>query len=459
MKKLAILESMPNPTVNQILEAIAETSSRNEKLELLKKYEDNADLQRTCYLALNPMIKFWIKKIPESLNTDPTETLQYSLYSLSQALDILEDEFVTRLVTGNAAIERLRNLLTYLSFDDQEVIKKIINRDLRCGISDKTVNKIWKKLIPVFEPMACARATSKNLAKMEYPAFVQKKEDGARLVAIVTPDGVTYHSRNGKEVSLFGVFDAPLIEAAKAEDKSFVLDGELLAKKNTKIANRQTGNGLMTKAIRGTLSEEEAKSLHFVIWDLVDLNHFIAGYSPTIYSERWKALFTLYIVYGFEYKPNLSLVYTREVSSLVQAQEEFRKALEAEHEGIILKDKRGAYKNKRVDFQIKFKAEKTADLRIKGVIRGTGKNEDRMGALNLYSDDGLVEVSVGTGFSDKDREWFWDHKDEVKGKIVEILYNDVIQDKNRPDISSLFLPVFKATRDDKDTTNSLDELK
>ena len=42
-----------------------------------------------------------------------------------------------------------------VSSENAEVIKKIIQRDLRCGVSEATANKVWKGLIPEYPYMRC----------------------------------------------------------------------------------------------------------------------------------------------------------------------------------------------------------------------------------------------------------------------------------------------------------------
>ena len=80
-----------------------------------------------------------------------------------------------------------------------------------------------------------------------------------------------------------------------------------------------------------------------------------------------------------------------------------------------------------------------------------------LGAMVLESDDGKVRVSVGTGFTDDQRKKFFDRN--LVGKIVTVVYNSRIKDKNREDVDSLFLPRFVEIREDKDVTNTSEEIK
>jgi DNA ligase-1 len=104
---------------------------------------------------------------------------------------------------------------------------------------------------------------------------------------------------------------------------------------------------------------------------------------------------------------------------------------------------------------VKLKAEESADLICVGVEKGAGKYANMIGNLICETSDGLLNTGVGTGLKDEDRS-----KDpsEFIGKIIEVAYNEVISSKGR-DTKSLFLPVYKQIRFDKNVANSLKELK
>jgi ATP-dependent DNA ligase len=120
-------------------------------------------------------------------------------------------------------------------------------------------------------------------------------------------------------------------------------------------------------------------------------------------------------------------------------------------EGIILKDPKGPWQDKRVKHQVKMKAELEADLLVTGLVPGSGKYQGKIGALQVESADGRVKSAVGTGLDDDERSW--DPK-EFLGKIVSVKYNALIDDKKTGQ-KSLFLPVFVEIRDDKKVPDTL----
>ena len=90
-------------TVFEILDSLASDNSRLAKEAILKTNKDNKELQRVFKLALDPLISYYIRKIPSYKATGNKK--------LSWAMDQLENKFATRNVTGNAAIELLTNAL------------------------------------------------------------------------------------------------------------------------------------------------------------------------------------------------------------------------------------------------------------------------------------------------------------------------------------------------------------
>jgi ATP-dependent DNA ligase len=143
------------------------------------------------------------------------------------------------------------------------------------------------------------------------------------------------------------------------------------------------------------------------------------------------------------------------VETLDQAQEIFQDYLSSGYEGIILKDGNGVWEDKRSKTQIKFKGELECDLKIVAVEEGKGKAAGMLGAIVCESADGVVKVSVGSGFNDLQRKNYW--AENLVDRIVAIKYNSRIKNKQGED--SLFLPVFIELRDDKDVADTTKVIK
>jgi len=119
------------------------------------------------------------------------------------------------------------------------------------------------------------------------------------------------------------------------------------------------------------------------------------------------------------------------------------------YEGIVIKTVDAPYLCKRNDAWLKWKPTKSYDLTVVGVEEGTGKNAGRLGALICEgTDHGCdIRVNVGSGFTDQQRDEFWQAKDEVIGQTAEILCDAITQ--NQDGKYSLRFPRFLRFRDDK----------
>lgn len=436
--------------MNHIFEQLAATASRNDKIQLLKN-NDSPLLRQIIHKALDPFTQFYIRKIP-SYAPDPflpTMTLNSAINSLSALSD--------RRVTGNAAIEFLRDLLTQLDSEDAKVIERIIQKDLKCGAAEGTVNKAFGEgFVEEYPVMLCSPMDQKTLAKMNWPAMVQLKLDGMRFNAIYdgTTGKVSLRSRNGKLIDLHGKLEDDFADmvynCCRHKDTeiidSIVFDGELLVYRDGKPMSRQEGNGILNKAVKGTITKEEAELVHATIWDVMTLDGVRIGRYEHTYQDRLG--FVKQIV---PYSTKIHVVESEVVNNIEDAQAIFEGYLAQGQEGIILKDLFEPWENKRVKHQIKFKAELTADLRCVGWTEGTGKYAGMLGALNLKSGDDVITVDVGTGFTDEMRRTLT--PENTIGKIIEIKYNARIADK-RTGKESLFLPVFLNIREDKNHADS-----
>jgi hypothetical protein len=428
--------------INEFLNDLAANSSRNYKIEQLNANANNATLREVIRLALDPFTNFYIRKIPKYTPND----LSMKPISLKFALDSLFD-LSQRLVTGNAAIAHLTGMLEALSPDDAKVIERIIQKDLKCGVQVSTANAVWLGLIREYPVMLCSGYEQKLVDKIEYPAYVQLKMDGMRFNAIVCDGKVEFRSRNGKELNLLGNLEAEFAELAGEVD--CVFDGELLVKRDGVIVDRQTGNGILSKANKGTISEVEASMIEATVWDVIPYVYFTDGYCPVTYDVRFNTLSNM------DLPDRINLVEHIVVDSLDAAKVIFEDYLAQGQEGIILKSRKGEWEDKRTKTQIKFKGELECDLKIVGTEEGSGKYAGLLGNLICESADGVVKVSVGSGLTDLQRREF--ATQNLVDRIVAIKYNSRI--KNKLGEESLFLPIFIEIRDDKDVADSSKDIK
>ena len=420
--------------VLEILNEVAGTSSRLEKEAILTRNASNPELKRVFKYAYDKQILFYTRQIPDESMWGVSDQLKHTLWG---ALALLDAEIVSRKKTGNAANAFLEELFMRVTPETAEVLKRVILGDLRIGATSGTANKVWKDLIekPGFQ---LAQTDAKNIV---YPAFSQLKEDGTRGKLIYDGYGVTVISRNGNAIETLGVFDNWATRKLVAGDR---VDGELVTfDENGKRLSRQEGNGIINKAVQGTISKEEAKALRFVAWDVESME-------GVKYIDRFRHLEGVVN----EGDP-VVLVESTIVENYAEAVEHFRAMRKRGYEGTILKNANAFWVGKRTFDMVKFKAEIDAEFKVIGKEEGKGKNKGRLGALLISTSDDLVQSDVGIfkDFPDSIRDDWWTNPPS----IVTVRYNERITSKGS-DIESLFLPRVIAVRYDKDTANSRDEL-
>ena len=434
-------------SVYTVLDKLAADNSRLAKEAILKSELANEDFWHAVRLALDPFTNFYIKKIPAY-----TRSRRANL-SMRQALESL-GRLSRREVTGNAGIDHLVHILENVSASDSLVIERVIAKDLKCGVSEATINKIRPGFITTYPVMLASAYDQRLIDRFDWPGMCQLKLDGMRFNAIVRGENVEFRSRNGKEISIpSDLFPRAFVALAKEYGADYVFDGELLVVDAAgRPLDRKTGNGILNKAVKGTVSKSEAARIRATVWDAIPVENFVEG----IYSVAYESRFTRLVGAHKQFSESsrqlshlISPVLTEYVKNDYEARRMFERFLAEGQEGTILKDRNAIWENKRSKGSIKFKGELEADMRIIGWELGTGKNSNRLGALVVSSEDGRIVVNVGTGFTDADRDSI---QPNVVGKIASIKYNARIQDK-KGNTESLFLPVFVEIREDKDTAD------
>ena len=429
--------------VLSVLTQLANESSTNSKLAILTANKDYKALKDT-FIAAYSNINYYIKKLPDTPNAG-VESLEWGFEQIQK--------LANREFTGNAGINYLTYTLSQLSPDDAEVICRIIKKDLRAGISKTGANKIWPGIIDKLPIMLAKPMKEEFIKNIRYPAFAQLKSDGARCICIVDELGVTLLSRNNKEYHCLNSLKENIVKFLGGRTK-VVLDGELLlSDANGDLLNRQTGNGIINKSSKNTITKFEADRVFYNVWDIVPIEDYFNGKYDKPYAYRFAELNQC------SSNEQVIIIENTPVMNLDEAKVVFNKYVQQGLEGIILKNTSGFWEDTRSKDQVKFKVEIMVDMICTGIYEGDGKYRGMLGGLICQSKDGLVNVNVGSGFNDKQRKAYWNDKQAVINKVVEVKCNAVITSTNSK--YSLFLPIFQYIREDKnledaDTLESID---
>ena len=134
-----------------VLDMIAADSSKNGKLDLVKKYSTDETFRKVLGLAYNPFNIYGI------LPTKDDEAIPSGLVQFEEAgtFEFL-DKLIKRELTGNAARDALVGQLANLDTESGRLLIRILRKDLRAGFGDSTINKAIKDYIPVFPYMRCS---------------------------------------------------------------------------------------------------------------------------------------------------------------------------------------------------------------------------------------------------------------------------------------------------------------
>lgn len=422
----------------KILNALEATSKRTVKESILTNLShDEAELFKKIGIATySPEISYNIKKYPRPVAYAGTNTL-------SDAIDGLK-ALSSRQLTGKKAIDYITRLEGSLSAEDGEILFRIIKKDLRCGLTESTMNKIWPDLIYTPPYQRCSSFNKKNLAKLKLPAYSQTKSDGMYVDIIANDGKVIYRSRNC-EVKPYnnqatdGMFEQGFVymgEALYTDDKG-------------KIMSRKDGNG------RLNADDVDTSRIVFVLWDIVPIADYNARLCKIKYATR---LNTLKLSIAGK-SDALRLVSTKVVNSVKDIIDHFKEEVEKGEEGTVIKNQDGIWADHTSPDQVKCKIEFECELEIIALEEGTGKNAGRLGAAVCASSDRKLVTGVGTGFSDKQRQELWDDPATV-GKIITVKANDIVKDRNR-DVFALFLPRNIAAvevRTDKTTADTYERI-
>lgn len=420
-------------SILEILNEVGATSSKLAKIAILKSYTPCETLKKVFFLAYDKQTNFFTTKIPDRKLWGELVPLYDDVYTLDQALTKVHDNVAGRLVTGNAAADFLSVIFQRTEVDDCEVLARVILKDLRIGATAGTANKVWDGLIK--KPAFMLAET--DAKKIVYPAISQTKEDGtrAKLTYEGPYNGATLTSRNGNEIIVWGRFDD---WSRKNLSEGETLDGELIAVGDDgRPLPRKISNGIVNKAVKGTISEEEAQSLSYVVWDIETMD------AP--YKDRLARLSDL-----CRDGDPIHRIYSKTVKNYDEAVEHFRYARRLGLEGTILKNMDARWQPKRSFDLVKFKAEIEIEMEVLEAIEGEGKNAGRLGAFTVATSDRKIVTNVGIfkDFPDSVRdEWF-----KNPPKIVTVLYNERITRRGE-ETESLFLPRVTQVRLDKDVAD------
>lgn len=376
-------------------------------------------------LAYDCLVTFGVKKVPE-------KTVQGGQGFPWSAFMELANALSERKLTGNAARDAIKLAMDCATTEQwNNWYRPILIKDLRCGITERTINTVVEAagrldlVIPVFSAQLAHDGTD-HPKKCAGKKMVEVKLDGVRVLTVVYPTGqVTQYSRNGKELVNFEHIKKEFAATVTGITEPVVFDGEVMS---------SSFQDLMKQVHRKDNVAASDAVLH--LFDFIPLKDFMAGSWDRRQVDRtaklagWKDLWR-------EETPSISIL-EHEVIDLdtPEGREQFKKinarAIEGGYEGIMLKDLDAPYECKRTHSWLKIKPTITLDLTVVAIEEGTGKNVGKMGALVCEGVDmgRSIKVNVGSGFTDEQRDGFWQDQTAVVGSVAEVMADVVTQNQD-----------------------------
>lgn len=433
--------------ISSVIRLIGSTGSSNDKLYLLKRYENVPGLKDVLRFIYNPYCKTGIS------DAKLTKALSFNGAKRDITLQEALKYFSTHQTGSDTDLVFARDFVVSCSdqygADAMRLACAIVTQNLKIGITATSLNKVYgDDFIPKTGCMLGTLYENVGHAKTKWPCIVTEKLDGVRRILVKENGVCRFYSRSGHE-------DIGLVEIAKEAEylpDNHVYDGELLAKGTFKdsIAQRQATNSLAN--IKGNKT-----GLTFNVFDMVPVEDFYKGVctipainrkirlaatlkddSLNLIDDNW---LTRQLAFGIDEElqhiapvPILGMV-----SSLAEAEPIVEAIWARGGEGIMLNTSNGPYEIKRSKHLLKVKHTEEYVLPVVNLLEGTGKYEDSLGAIVV--DYKGSAVGVGSGFTDEQRRFVWENPELFIGRKAEI--ETFGESKNAQGFISLNCPIFK----------------
>lgn len=373
-----------------------------------------------------------------------------------EVLDYIE--YATTNNTGDSySLERGALMYKWAQSIDEEsawLMYGIITKNLQIGVKATTLNKLYgNDFIPVVGIMRGMHAP----ANFAGTYVATEKIDGNRRIIVNDENGVEIYTRSGRR-------DEGLVELEEQAHaylpRGYVYDTECVAagEFEDNVALRQASAALLnSKGIRrGVLSKifdmmpisdykvgickipaiVRKAMIAQLFGDDAGLNMLSEHYTPAPYYMRVDPECTAFI--GL---PVLGIVH-----NMAEAKELAKPVWDRNGEGLMLVDISSPYEvspNPRKTL-LKIKATEETVVQVVDVLEGTNSNEGRMGSVLVVftgKDGKEYTFGVGSGFTQWEREYYWDSPEMIVGKMIEVEHFG--ESLNKDGSRALNCPIFK----------------
>lgn len=427
-------------TIFQTLLRIQNTAGTNAKKEILRK--NMSPTLRLIFEDTYGPQKYYIKKFaPNGDYGHLSIDVDYGTFHCTLV------DLVTRKVTGDAAYKLLEDTVALYDYESQEILCKIIDRNLKVGISlDNFLDVIGEKETKFEVALAESLNKAKNVNPIDGTYFISRKLDGVRCICYISKTfedtKITFVSRQGKTFTTLSNLVNPILKFIEDNDYmigDWVLDGEICIMDEN---GNENFHGLMKEVTRKNHTIENPR---YNVFDLLMLTEFDGVAISTKFSDRLRLLKTL------SENDNVKILKQERVMSQDDLDRWVTTAKENGWEGCMLR-KDAPYKRGRSKDLLKIKGMQDAEYQVVRVETGKATyNEDGHKEFDVVS--ALIiehkgnEVKVGSGLSKEQRLRWFEHPEEIIGKTITVQYFEETQDSKTKEYSLRF-PVLKYVYED-----------
>jgi len=415
-------------TLQEFTTKMEDTSSNKVKLAILKEYATNPFIVKVLNYTYNGYKKYGIhsKVLRKNAHLIAPENFYPDLFQLL-------DDLAENKLTGHSAVKAVNAFLQDLDEKYHVFIHRILSRDLNIRANGRSINKAVPGCLPPPFSVALANKYSpKRVDLINEEWYGSRKLDGVRCIFRKENETITAYSRSGKE---FETLDKIKNQIANLPG-NFVLDGEICMVDENGMEDFQ---GIMKQIRRKNHTIENPK---FLVFDYLTIREFDShkSYDNSL-SDRIETANNV-----LANLPYIEVIDQELITSDEQFAEMVKDAEAQGFEGIMIR-RNSDYEGNRGWHLQKVKKFHDNEYVVQKVQMGNmrwienGNEVLREGLRNIIIEHKGCRVSVGSGFSKEEREFYHTNPNELIGKTVTVQYFEETQNQNGG--YSLRFPVIK----------------
>lgn len=431
-----------------VIERLKNNNSATEKLKILSEYKNDKDIVKFfqyCYdstklygASSKNIVKYWQNYTPNYIA------------NFDQAFDLFElcDDLNARKYTGNAALEKI---ITFIDCNKEyeDILLNFFDRNMKIGVAVTQLNKAFGNVIHVYEvPLAQTYDEKKHYKYNLNDYVIQRKMDGVRVTTFIQYNKkndsifVKTMSRNGKEyTTLENVTDelTNLYKQSPFYGTNTVIDGEVCLVDED---GKEDWNGIVSEVRRKDYTVENPR---YVMFDILTEDEFFNIRQSMNYTIRYSNL-KKFLANSKDTK-HLTTVFSVPYTTDSFERLKVMYVDNEKWEGFIFR-KNCPFKAGRSTDLLKYKLFKDAEFVVTGTINGEKLMLNNKGIMeNVNTCAALIieykgyPCQVGSGLSDEQRRLWFEHPEEIIGKVINVKYKQ--ESHNQDGSVSLQFPILK----------------